>query len=167
MDHEIWAETEYEGYSVSNMGRVQRVGNSPLRIAQNQRGYCFVTLYTDEGRFQVQVHRLVAAYFLEEPPSEHFNSLIHRDGNLENNWAGNLLWRPRWFVVNYRKQFRSREIESYILSERVLVQETGEIFDNIHDAAIAYGLLAKDIQEAMYKFEGSVRFAREVTFVPY
>ena len=107
---EIWKDIKgFEGqYQVSNLGRVkslertveyERFGRlvketvNEIILSQFkdplQKRY-IVLLYKNGVKYARRVHRLVAEAFVPNP--ENLKSVIHKDGNLINNEASNLLW---------------------------------------------------------------------------
>lgn len=86
---EIWKETEYEGYIVSNKGRVAST-KKILSYNNNGRGYLNVMLSVNKKHFRRYVHRLVAKAFIENP--KNYPQVNHKDGNKSNNCVENLEW---------------------------------------------------------------------------
>lgn len=144
---EIWENLEsygYPDYSVSNWGRVanEKTGR-PMALSRNQQDYVKVSLVNNRGdRRTAQVNHLVASVFLQPPPSAAFDTLIHLDGNKDHTFATNLAWRPRWFALQYHKQFIDR---APFVPEPVWDGETREQFFDSRHAAKKFGLLEKDI----------------------
>lgn len=193
--NEQWADLDEEGfpnYAVSDYGRVARKDHDHiLTPAKNQRGIRFVTLYHKGMRKQVMVSTLVAQHFLEDPPNEHMISVLHKDGDRDNNRADNLVWRPRWYINKYLRQFAAhdpylkkfpitaREIiktEETVRNSPMAVRETGKLYEThehiqevsktyetIREAAVAHGVMAQDVEEAVLT-NGKVRFAQNVIF---
>ena len=193
--NEQWADLDEEGfpnYAVSDFGRVARKDHDHiLTPAKNQRGIRFVTLYNQGVRKQIMVSTLVAQHFLEDPPNEHMISVLHKDGNRDNNRADNLVWRPRWYINKYHRQFveddpylntppiTAREIiktEETVRNSPMTVRETGKLYEthehiqetaktfpNIREAAVEYGVMAEVIEEAILH-NTTVRFAQHVIF---
>ena len=193
--NEQWADLDEEGfpnYAVSDFGRVARKDHDHiLTPAKNQRGIRFVTLYHKGTRKQVMVSTLVAQHFLEDPPNEHMISVLHKDGDRDNNRADNLVWRPRWYINKYHRQFveddpylntppiTAREIiktEETVRNSPMTVRETGKLYEthehiqetaktfpNIREAAVEYGVMAEVIEEAILH-NTTVRFAQHVIF---
>lgn len=92
---EVWKQIkEYSDYDVSSLGNVRswKYSNSPrlLRLNKIGRGYLKVSLSKDNKVYQVLVHKLVAAEFLERGTGH--NVVDHIDENLTNNAATNLEW---------------------------------------------------------------------------
>lgn len=85
----------WEGlYSVSDEGEVRNL-QTGRDVTRTDSGYLFVALVRPDGFKQSRmVHLLVAAAFLEPPPTpEHIVS--HEDDNRHNCRATNLKWRTR------------------------------------------------------------------------
>lgn len=94
---EIWSNIKgYEGlYQVSSFGNVKSLGNDKNRRDKllkpgNDRGYKFVILSKDGAKRRLQVHRLVASAFLDNP--DNLPVVNHKDENPSNNRVDNLEW---------------------------------------------------------------------------
>lgn len=143
---EEWIPIEgFPQFSVSNYGVVRNNANSYiLAMRPNAQGIYMVHLPLDGKQYIRAVVNLVANNFLEPHPKSIFNTPIHLDGDRSNLDVRNLAWRPRWFAVKYHRQFR--EPNWYNYKVYIVCEETGEKFGDPYEAAMAYGLLAKDIQ---------------------
>lgn len=102
---EIWVDIkDYEGfYQVSNLGRVRSLprwvkgkGKS-IQLRDGfylkvdiAKGYERVTLFKNNNRKRVMVHRLVAQHFVDNPKNK--PEVNHIDGNKRNNKLTNLEW---------------------------------------------------------------------------
>lgn len=87
---EIWKDIpNYEGlYQVSNFGNVR---NKYKKISQfNNKGYLCVSLYKNNKKSNLRVHRLVAQAFIENKNNK--KEVNHIDGNKHNNCVCNLEW---------------------------------------------------------------------------
>lgn len=89
MSEEIWKNTEYDGYMVSNKGRV-RSKNKILSENDNGRGYLTVQMSIKNHPFRRYIHRLVANAFVDNP--HNYPQINHKDGNKRNNNVDNLEW---------------------------------------------------------------------------
>ncbi len=135
---------EFQAYSVSDMGRVRNDDTGRLlAIKRNNLGTCFVGLSKNGRQHQRGLSLLVATAFLPKMEKrENFVHPIHTDGDQTNNNVRNLLWRPRWFAMEYAKQFKHPIGEN---SLPVLELQTQERYITAWDASIAFGLLASDL----------------------
>lgn len=95
---EIWKEIlGYEGFYVSNMGRVKKYAKRYksfhlLTITYNKvNGYGYVSLSQNGKRKNINIARLVAHNFVSGY-SETTNTVDHQDGDKTNNKASNLEW---------------------------------------------------------------------------
>ena len=100
-----------------------------------------VGLYRDGVQFTQSVAVIVAQAFLPEHP-EHFDTVIHLDGDKQNCHLDNLMWRPRWFAREYHRQLKHDLELFYAAFEDI---RSGELFDSSLDAAARYGLLERDV----------------------
>lgn len=90
---EVWLPVpEYEGYQVSNFGRVKSFKSKMPRIIKPDigRGYLRVSLSKDDKKKHLSVHRLVALAFI--PNSEEKTTVNHKDGIKFNCHVSNLEW---------------------------------------------------------------------------
>ena len=89
MNEEIWRPLIFKdqatGYTISSHGNVQD-GQGKLRKFGDYRGY--YTFYFK--KYQLQVHRLVASAFVDNP--DKLKYVQHVDGNPFNNSVDNLKW---------------------------------------------------------------------------
>lgn len=139
------AHVEFGDYSVSNRGRV-RNDRSGLILSQSltKVGASKVGLIHDYTTRQqtVGVALLVANEFLPGK-SENLNTPINLNGDRSDNDVDNLAWRPRWFAIQYHKQFFSDLYMHNTLP--FYIMETEEVFDNVRQIAMKYGMLEKHI----------------------
>lgn len=144
---ERWVSLEHDGFSqyfISNYGRVRNKDTHKiLQVSNNQQGITKITLTSDdEGeRYTVSVALLVARHFVPGA-NDIFNTPIHLNGDRSNNHAGNLMWRPRWFAVQYHQQF-NKPPHRFRVPVRCL--DDGALYPNAREAARTYGLLEMDI----------------------
>lgn len=88
---EIWKEVEATDghYEVSNLGNLRKDGKI-VELEYSDVGYYKAPIFFKFGLFRPWMHRIVAAYFCENP--NNVNVVNHIDGNKLNNRADNLEW---------------------------------------------------------------------------
>ncbi len=134
---------EFPNYSVSSSGNIRNDRFDRLMtLSVNQRGAVHVALMQGTKQYRRSVALLVANTYLPEPPSPAFDTPIHLDGDPLNNAAENLLWRPFWFAMKYKLQFRGPRKGFRVPIEDV---SSGEQFPTSWEAATKYGLLDFEI----------------------
>lgn len=141
---EAWQGIEYfPFYSVSDLGRIrhERTGRYPS-LSQNQSGVVHVALNREGYIHRRSVALLVARAFVPSI-NELYCTPINLDGNRRNNSAANLMWRPRWFALNYVRQFKEYPIRG--LYRPIIEEESEQQFDSSWLAATTYGLIERDV----------------------
>ena len=148
---EMWVPIpKFDGYLLSNYGQVinEQTGK-PMAILCNQYGVAHVVL--QESCPVSQIHIVASrSSILDRPEHEAFDTPINLDGDRLNNRADNLMWRPRWFAVQYNHQFTQDHIS---IETPIQDVKTGETFKNSWDAATKLGLLDKERSSTPYKPE--------------
>lgn len=133
----------FPGYSINPLGQVRRNANGNLLHARfNEYGVPYVGLMREWQQCIRSLPRLVALAFLDKP-TEIFDTPIQLDGNPRNCSADNLMWRPRWYAVKYKRQFKERYPKQ--INEPVRSVHEGERFKNSFQAACRYGLLEEEV----------------------
>jgi len=104
---EIWKDIEgFEGrYQISNFGNVMSLNYMSRGFANllkqkiNNKGYAWVDLWKYNKSHPMQVHRLVAQAFIENPKNLPF--VNHKDENPLNNNVENLEWCTQKYNTQY------------------------------------------------------------------
>lgn len=105
---EIWKPIGYEGYEVSNLGRVKsykydKINGKIMKPYKNTKGYLQIDLQLDgrkrENRVHLSVHRLVAIAFIPNP--DNLPQVNHKDENKTNNCVDNLEWCTNDYNAHY------------------------------------------------------------------
>lgn len=92
-DMETWKVIEATDgkYEVSDQGRVRK-GNRIIPITHTPYGYCQVRIGLKFGSRHFLLHRVVAAYFVDNDNPTIKDQVNHIDGDKNNNRAENLEW---------------------------------------------------------------------------
>ena len=104
---EIWRDVEgYDGkYQISNLGRARSLyeGKQPriiiLKPMKQKNGYLYVSLWKNNKKKNILLHRLVAMSFVDNPYNHH--EINHKDENKENNTVENLEWCEHKYNMSY------------------------------------------------------------------
>ncbi len=81
---------DYQGYKVSNTGKVIGKYKKELKPADNGNGYLHIVLMINGFKKHKYIHRLVAELFIPNPKK--LPQINHIDGNKNNNDISNLEW---------------------------------------------------------------------------
>ena len=127
---EIWKPLRnFPNYNCSSEGRIINVRTQRiLSQTTDDKGYARVTLRKNNEQYNVRVHRLVADTFLGECLEL---DVRHKDLDRSNNRVNNLEYCTRSDTVSRAYDRGSKRPNGV----RVLVVETGEIFDSINQCA--------------------------------
>lgn len=105
---EIWKPIGYDGYEVSNLGRVKsykydKINGKIMNPYKDTKGYLQIDLQLDgrkrENRVHLAVHRLVAMAFI--PNSDNLPQVNHKDEDKTNNCVDNLEWCTNDYNAHY------------------------------------------------------------------
>jgi hypothetical protein len=158
-EKEVWETIEeFPNYAVSNLGRVVNTerGRQELKGRPNQFGHIRVGLVRDGVQYTRGLAPLVATMFVPKPEEfEHFTTPIHKDGDLYNCRADNLLWRSRPFAIKFHQQFWIDQFHVNYRDELVEL-DSGVKYPGVKEACIDNGLYWFDV----------VKSYVEETFVP-
>lgn len=145
MTQEEWrAVVGFPDYEISMSGLVCRSKSGrPVRPSSNGQGHWKVMLYLNGRAYTRSLDQLVAKTFLVPPQRSDFASIIHLDGDTQNDHALNLMWRPRHFAVLYHRQFA---LPTFRRKTSSLIEvKTGDIYDQAQHAVVRNGLLLKEL----------------------
>lgn len=97
---EIWKNImDFNGYQVSNLGRIRSLKTYKVLKQKTNKGYKSLCLYKCGKTYNRYVHRLVAEAFI--PNSKNLPCINHKDENPSNNCVNNLEWCDYAYNVNY------------------------------------------------------------------
>ena len=127
MQTEIWKNTEYDGYMVSNLGRVK---HNDRILSSIQRKHKYESVLINQKK-RVYVHRLVATAFI--PNLENKRDVNHKNGNTKDNRLENLEW-----TTHRENTIHGRDVlglfKNKDKAKKVLCVELNKTFDSMCDA---------------------------------
>lgn len=134
----------FPGYSINPLGQVRRDANQRYLAPRfNKEGVPYVGLVRNWGQHNRSLPRLVAQTFIPQHNAI-FDTPIQIDGDRTNCRMDNLMWRPRWYAVQYNRQFSTSRYDHPI---EVPLRAVGDnqIFPDSLSAACTYGLLEREV----------------------
>ena len=143
-----WAPiSDFPNYLVSSNGDIVNATSGRwMSQSLTQEGVPKVGLVNGTKQYTRSVATLVAKAFVLGA-DDICDTVVHLDGNLSNNKANNLVWRPRWFACQYADQFGAPSDNAHIGPIRCL--DTGARYVDIYEAAITDGLLISQIRKSI------------------
>lgn len=156
---EKWHELEeFPDYAVSNFGEISNIKTGmPRKTSINQQGIVKISMYQGRELITRSVAPLVAEAFCDGQ-SDLFNTPIHLDGDRENCRADNLMWRPRWFAVQYHRQFLSPDFHR--MDVHIVDLDSGKEYYSVKDACMDQGLYYQDVFKS-YVHERMIPLTRQ------
>lgn len=158
-----WRELdEFPDYAVSEFGEVTNMKTGMERkTSVNQQGIRTITLYQENGCPATRsLAVLVASAFVPPAPQDHFDTVIHLDGDRTNCQVSNLAWRPRWFAIRFHKQFQHEQL--YADKGHWVELRTGTEFFSMLDVVRTFGIYHIDVVNSHFNgtpvFPGDLRF---------
>ena len=119
-------------------------------VRNNETGHLYREYYGSDGNYiklhnngiatKLYIDKLVIEAFLGPAPNDEDYKIEHIDGCLNNNHIDNLRWKRRTFEVYDRNPYRGR---------RILVNETGEVFEDIYACGRALNISTKSIKACL------------------
>lgn len=134
----------FPGYSVSRLGHVRNESSGRiLQVRINQDGVPYVGLMKGVQQRNRSLPLLVASAFIPQPNAI-YDTPINLDGDRTNCGVDNLMWRPRWYAIQYAKQFDEERYENPI-EVPVRDVDSDEEYPNSLSAACHNGLLEREV----------------------
>lgn len=139
----------HQGHEVNAEGQIRNIkSGNILKTSVNQSGVRYASIQNTTTRQYENkaVAKLVAEAFCPGQTRD-ANTVLHLDGDTENNRADNLMWTTRWHAMGYHDELNRYGIEREHKA-RVQLHESGRIFKNALDAAKQTGCLPSAIDYA-------------------
>jgi len=129
---------QWEGYYISNTGRVKNPKGKQVALCENKkRGYIYVYHSNQHMRPRaLSAHRLLAKHFIPNP--ENKPQVNHIDNNRLNNKVSNLEWvtakENTAHCINQgrKNQFRGEQCPQAVLTEEIVRSIKSEIGTMTH-----------------------------------
>lgn len=167
MNDEFRKVVDNNNYSISNNGKLLNKKGKEKALINTEDGYLKANLYMNGKSSSKRIHRLVAEAFIPNP--ENKPDVNHKDGNKHNNSVDNLEWVNK--SENMQHAYRTGLAKPHATygmlghknpnagrkGHKVMIIETGEIFDSIKDCAIAINGSDRAICECLYGRQHSHR----------
>lgn len=155
-----WEEIEeFPDYAVNTLGEIHNIKSGmPRKNSTNQNGIVKISLYQNGRELITRSVAILVAEAFCDGRTEFFNTPIHLDGDRENCRADNLMWRPRWFAVQYHRQFLSPEFHNS--NVHIVDIDTGKEYYSVKEACMELGLYYNDVYRS-YVHETPIPLTRQ------
>lgn len=143
---EEWKDIDgYEGlYRISNLGNVshytKKSGWTNKKLTLGTTGYLKVQLWKNNKSKTVNVHRLVAKAFIDNPSNLPF--INHIDEDKTNNKVSNLEWCTHEYNCEYGT---AKERSAFKRRKAIICIDTGDIFSCAREASEKYNISRQGI----------------------
>jgi hypothetical protein len=134
-DNKEWIQLkDYDNYEVSSKGEVRNINTKRILKSLNHGGYLIVGLCKNGKGKTIDVHRLVAKAFIENP--ENKTQVNHKDKDRSNNNVDNLEWNTALENNIHRSQNCIQTTNQNIVLCR-LDKDTGELLQKYNSIELA------------------------------
>lgn len=149
ISNDTWKETGYEGYLVSNTGKVYSIkagrNLKPGHAGRNSEYEC-VVLSVSNKKQAVLIHRLVAEAFVPNLLDKKF--VHHKDNNGSNNNAENLAWATP--SENTKQAYKAGSSTKILKALNFKSSAEELVFKSHMDAARHFGVVSSAITKAKH-----------------
>lgn len=136
---------EFPNYEVSDDGSIRNKETGHLlALRPNQRGVVYVGMQRTPGDQVVRAVAPLVAQAFCHPEHPAWDSVCHANGNVSDNRAINLVYRERWFAIQYQRQFLEQPYQRRIYSD-VQCNTCGEVYADSFAASVSHCLMEKAI----------------------
>lgn len=133
----------FPSYSVNPLGQVRHDRIDRLVTPVMNRSYSvYVSLWRSGRHVKRSLSLLVASHFIQQP-NEYFDTVINLNGDRFDCAVVNLAWRPRWFSIQYHRNFRDPYVGR--IEAPLRARDGVEVFPSSIAVSVAYGLLEREV----------------------
>jgi hypothetical protein len=153
MDQELKEEWKiYNGYKVSNYGKVINKHGKVLSMSIDMHGYVTTSITDYNGDRIKGMHRIVATVFIPNP--NNLPEVNHIDGDKENNRVDNLEWCTKKYNQHHASYVLGKRLgedctRSFLTEEKVIeiynLCKEGEM--KYKDIAKMYGIFPQEVTD--------------------
>lgn len=138
---------DFSRYEVSNQGLVRDTKTGRMMVKTLvQKGIPTVGLVREGHLYRRSVPLLVAKHYLFNENGWPFDTPIQLDGDRSNCFVENMMWRPRWFALQYH---REKTIDEMLPHVKIRLIDTGDLFNSVREASMYLGFLERDIIKSL------------------
>lgn len=154
---------DHQGHEVNELGEIRnRQTGRTMQSSVNQSGVRYVSIRnTTLGRYENKTLGVLIAETFCGGRTANESTVLHLDGNTENNAAQNLMWATRWHTMAFHNEIVDSRFNK---TPRVQEITTGHIYKNALDAAKHTGCLPSAIDYAL-RYNQSVNEYSNLNFV--
>lgn len=144
---ERWARIEdFPLYEVSSFGNIRNsLSGVLLKPQKNQGGNRMVRLRHLGETSTRGVARIVCTAFNGAPDEDDGlwpqNTPMHLDHDRDNCYASNLIWRPRWYAIQYMQEWSNGPTKEP--NRQVIDLRTAQVYSNAFEAGHELGILER------------------------
>jgi hypothetical protein len=132
---------EYNGYKVSNYGKVINKGGKILTTNTDCHGYVVTSIIDYGGKKIKGMHRIVATVFIPNP--NNLPEVNHIDGNKENNKVDNLEWCTHDYNMKHQSEVLQRTNGDKHYHNVVTEEQAIEIYNLCKEGDLLYKEIAE------------------------
>ena len=142
----------FENYSVSNYGNIKRNNTDRLLNFRDSFGYNRIRLYDGKCAKNINVHRLVAEYFISNP--ENKPQVNHIDGNRANNHYSNLEWVTPSENMQHKIKTLKKQVRKISLEKNGIILNFNSIKEAAENLNLDAGNLSRLLNNKKEQYKG-------------
>lgn len=141
---------EYNGYQVSNFGKVINKHGKVLSTNISIHGYVNTSIVDYDGKDIRGMHRIVAIVFIPNDDPIHKIEVNHIDGNKENNRVDNLEWVTKKENQEHASSTLGKRVGTDCYKHKLTEEEVLEIYNICKEGKLTYKEIGKNYNVSAY-----------------